>query len=76
MSQVTVSKGDTVRVVPAELADRYRDRGYEVSDVVAQATQLKGQALDDALRDNGLPTSGTADEKRQRLAEYLANPTG
>jgi hypothetical protein len=31
MSQVTVSKGDTVRVVPAELAERYRDRGFKVT---------------------------------------------
>lgn len=33
MSQVTVTKGDTVRVVPAELADRYKDRGFEVKKV-------------------------------------------
>jgi hypothetical protein len=32
MSQVTVTKGDQVRVVPAELADRYRSRGWEQID--------------------------------------------
>ena len=30
----------------------------------------KGQALDDALTEAGLPKTGTADEKRQRLAEH------
>lgn len=32
--------------------------------------ELRGAALDAALRDAGLPTSGTADEKRQRLADH------
>lgn len=39
---------------------------------------LKGKALEAALEDAGLPRTGTADEKRDRLAEYeaaLANPT-
>jgi hypothetical protein len=31
--------------------------------------ELKGQALDDALEAAGLSKSGTADEKRQRLAD-------
>lgn len=31
---------------------------------------LRGQALDDALRERGLSTSGSADEKRARVAEY------
>ena len=34
------------------------------------AAELKGQALDDALEAAGLPKSGTADEKRARLAEH------
>lgn len=33
---------------------------------------LKGQALTQALRDAGLSTEGTADDKRQRLADYQA----
>ncbi len=32
--------------------------------------ELKGQALDAALRDAGLSLEGTADEKRARLAEH------
>jgi hypothetical protein len=35
---------------------------------------LKGEALDDALRDAGLSTSGTANEKRARLAEWRDRP--
>lgn len=38
-------------------------------------TQLRGKALNDALKDRGLPTSGSADEKRQRLADALAQDT-
>jgi hypothetical protein len=34
------------------------------------ATELKGAALDDALEAAGLSKSGTADEKRARLAEH------
>lgn len=35
----------------------------------------KGKALDAALTDAGLPTTGTADEKRARLAEHQATNT-
>lgn len=34
------------------------------------AAELKGAALDDALEEAGLSKSGTADEKRARLAEH------
>lgn len=34
---------------------------------------LKGAALDDALDDADLPKTGTADEKRARLAEHQAD---
>lgn len=70
--QVTVSKDDTVRVVPAELADRYRDRGFEVTLVAGSEdpSELKGAALDEALEAAGLPKTGSAAEKRQRLAEH------
>jgi broad-specificity NMP kinase len=43
MSQVTVSKDDTVRVVPAELADRYKARGFKV-EKVADQTSAKASA--------------------------------
>lgn len=33
------------------------------------AEDLKGAALDKALEDAGLPKTGTADEKRERIAE-------
>lgn len=32
--------------------------------------KLKGQELDDALKAADLPTTGSADEKRARLAEH------
>lgn len=34
------------------------------------AEELKGEALDKALEDRGLPKTGTAPEKRDRVAEY------
>ena len=34
--------------------------------------ELKGEALDQALRDLGLSTTGTADEKRARVAEHTS----
>ncbi len=43
-----------------------------------EALDLKGKALDQALRDAGLSTTGSADDKRARLAEHeaaLATPT-
>ncbi len=36
--------------------------------------ELRGQELDEALAEAGLPRSGTADEKRQRLAEHQGEP--
>lgn len=54
------------------------DQGVEDAQEVAEqeaaddSTQLKGQALDDALEQAGLSKSGTADEKRARLAERQA----
>lgn len=39
---------------------------------VEEASELKGTALDEALVQAGLSKSGTADEKRQRLAEHRA----
>lgn len=42
----------------------------EVADNATETPEeLKGQALDDALEAAGLPKTGTADEKRARLAE-------
>lgn len=47
--------------------------GYAVEDAAAE---LKGQALDDALDAADLPKSGTADEKRARLAEHQQSILG
>jgi len=38
----------------------------------SDASELRGQALEDALNERGLPHTGTADEKRARVAEYDA----
>lgn len=59
---------------PAVVQD-FRDRGWETPDDIAaragaEAEELRGKALDEALDDAGLSKSGTADEKRARLAEY------
>lgn len=44
-----------------------------MSDATAtKPEELAGQALDDALKEHDLPRSGTADEKRARLADHLA----
>lgn len=53
---------------------------YETEQILTedQALAKKGKELDDALGDAGLSKSGTADEKRARLAEHqaeLADPT-
>lgn len=44
------------------------ERILSADEVIA----LRGQSLDDALEAAGLSKSGTADEKRTRLAEYEA----
>lgn len=40
-----------------------------------ETEELKGAALDEALEAAGLPKTGTADEKRARLAEHQAGDT-
>lgn len=45
--------------------------GIEAPDT----SELRGKALDEALKEHGLPTTGTADEKRDRLAEALVADT-
>lgn len=40
------------------------------------AVELRGKELDDALRAAGLKLSGSADEKRDRLADHRAQTTG
>lgn len=72
-----------VRVVDTSLVGMLERDGFTVVDVVLEAdlpaepdpADLKGQALDDALETAGLPKSGTADEKRARLAEHAEGGT-
>jgi hypothetical protein len=61
--------------------DYFRDLGWYTpeesaahaeEEAAAHAEALKGKALDDALAEKGLPKTGTADEKRARLAELEA----
>lgn len=61
-------------------AEVFRARGYTDQapqvDTGEDSEVLKGEALDAALKEAGLPVTGKADEKRARLAEHLAtNPT-
>lgn len=74
-----ITSGDVI-VVQDESVGYYKSTGQwvpseetEAVDVEEPAAvELKGEALDDALRDSGLPLTGTADEKRARLADFLA----
>lgn len=57
-----VTDGTPVTVTDAEQAE----------EPEPESDTLRGQALDDALEAAGLSKSGTADEKRQRLADHEA----
>lgn len=60
-------------LVPEVLADMGAEAdGTPNPNPVAEAGELKGAALDEALDEAGLSKSGTADEKRQRLADHRA----
>ncbi len=69
------STGDTVTVPDALVAKYEADPRWEsVAPKAAPGDDgLKGQALDDALEAAGLPKTGSADEKRARLAEHEEN---
>jgi hypothetical protein len=68
------TKGDVV-VVPDVLVESYEARGFERLPDTSTPELLKGAALDVALEDAGLPKTGSADEKRARLAEHTASQT-
>ena len=61
----------------AEVLAQAQD-AYEPEPILSaeEVADLKGQALDEALDAAGLTKSGTADEKRARLAEYEAGLSG
>ena len=72
----TINAWHRVHDHPAVVQD-FRDRGWETADDIAaragaEAEELRGKALDEALDNAGLSKSGSADEKRARLAEYEA----
>ena len=59
------------------VVQHFRDRGWETPEDIAaragaEAEELRGKALDEALDAAGLSKSGSADEKRTRLAEFEA----
>ena len=61
----------------ALVIQHFQDRGWETPEDSAaraekDATQLRGQELEDALKAEGLPQSGTVKEKQARLAEKRA----
>jgi hypothetical protein len=61
---------DDVQTAYGATADWLLNQGYTAVDVVPVA-DLKGEQLDDELKAHNLPTTGKADEKRQRLADHL-----
>lgn len=70
--------GDVITVF-GPVADHYGNLEPDWDEVVtheeaaADTADLRGEALNQALQDAGLPTSGKADEKRQLLADHLTN---
>jgi len=62
----TSSKRDAQRM------DLYRDDGADEEEP-EDVSDLKGKALDRALERRGLPKSGSAEEKRDRIREHDAD---
>ena len=58
---------DRYTIVDKDAADR---NGLPLLSKPVVQVPLKGRELDAALDDAGLPKTGTADEKRQRLADH------
>lgn len=72
MPQQMKRRGD-VRVIPDVLVEQYKARGWEpAGSAPADGEALKGAELNQALEDAGLPKTGSADDKRARLAEHAA----
>lgn len=65
------ARGWVCAETPVELDPDAPDKGWTLEQVkaAAEAERLKGEALDEALKEKGLPRTGKADEKRARLAE-------
>lgn len=57
---------------PRRAKHRTDKAGRPITQSPADDDGPKGKALDAALKKAGLPTTGTAADKRQRLADHLA----
>lgn len=69
---ITLTAGTRV-TCDVELAKKFQQQAEtETPAAETPAADLKGEALDAALKAAELPLTGSADEKRQRLAEYVA----
>lgn len=71
--------GDAVAKTTREAFEKvWKGKGFvivgavvESPDQVPDTAELRGQALEDALTAAGLPSTGTADEKRAALAAHF-----
>ncbi len=75
MDSLSMTRRGDVITVPASTKEAFERDGWvptQNTESTPPKPRLAGEALDAALRDAGLPTTGKADEKRQRLAEALA----
>jgi len=68
--QSTVARGEQQAVEPP--AVNPEGDAPAAPPALPEPVELKGEALDQALRDANLSTDGRADEKRARLAEFRA----
>lgn len=72
MGTLSMTRRGDVIYVPASQQEAFEREGWTLTETTATDTpKLSGKALDEALRQAGLPTSGKADEKRERLATAL-----
>ena len=79
--RITVRQGEVSLSIAAGDAEYMASLGWVADaapksvpgDSEQEPAELKGKALDEALKEAGLPLDGRADEKRARYAEYLAS---
>lgn len=72
MGTLSMTRRGDVIYVPASQQAAFEQEGWTpIETNQADTPKLSGKALDEALRLAGLPTSGKADEKRERLAAAL-----
>ena len=69
MAQFRHTNGDVANVSPALVEYMAAQPGWSREYTDEEAAELKGAELERALTESGLPKSGTADEKRERLAD-------